>query len=195
MKKPLVFTVALTLILSLSAVINSEAGKKNIRTMPQEEQMNMARSAAPDAISKDATIMVFGPDGKLTEAKKGTNGYTCIPDIDDQEKPDPFCGDKASMLWVADLIGGKEKPSNTEPGVAYMMRGGWHWEKDGKIIMNMNDPAAKRVEEPPHWMVFWPFKSADTRLPVKQGEFGTYIMWDGTPYAHLMIYQNPMAIK
>lgn len=199
MKRLFVLMTGSILALSFMTAMDSEAGKKEtkieIRTMPREDPMKVARSAAPSSVSKDASIMVFGSDGKLTEAKKGTNGFTCIPDIDGQEKPDPFCGNGPAMQWVGDLVDGREKPSNTEPGVAYMMQGGWHWEKDGKITMDKNEPGARRVKEPPHWMVFWPFRSADTGLPVKLGNFGTYIMWDSTPYAHLMIYQNPRGLK
>ena len=201
MKRLFVLMTASALALSFITVMDSQAGekemgmKKDIKTMHRDDQIKVARSAAPEAISRDAAIMVFGPDGKLSEAEKGTNGFTCIPDIDGQEVPDPFCGNAAAMQWVNDLVDGKEKPSNTEPGVAYMMQGGWHWEKDGKIIMDKNEPGANRVKEPPHWMVFWPFSSASTNLPVQPGGFDTYIMWDSTPYAHLMIHQDPGAIK
>ena len=174
----------------------SEKGKTtDIKKAARDAQIEMAMNAAPASVSMDATIMVFGPDGTLVEAKKGTNGFTCIPDIGGQEQPDPFCGNAPAMQWVNDLVKGSERPSNTEPGVAYMMQGGWHWEKDGKIIMDKNETGAMRVKEPPHWMVFWPFGSKDSMLPVVPGKFGAYIMWDGTPYAHLMIYQDPRGMK
>lgn len=201
MKRLFTFITAPALALSLFAAPDAQAGGKmmkmegNIKTMPAEAQIKVARSAAPEAISKDASIMIFGPDGKLTEAKKGTNGFTCIPDIDEQEKPDPFCGDAAAMQWVEDLVAGKPSPSNDKPGIAYMMQGGWHWEKDGKVVMNQNVPGAKRVVEPPHWMVFWPFSASESYLPTVPGKFGTYIMWDSTPYAHLMIYQDPKSLE
>lgn len=86
------------------------------------------------------------------------------------------------------------KPTNTMPGIAYMAKGGSHWEKDGKIIMKKEE-GAKWVKEPPHWMVFWPFDSKTSGLPAIPGNFKTYIMWDGTPYAHLMIYQDPNKMK
>lgn len=50
--------------------------------MSKGEQIKIAESAAPARISKDATIMVYGTDGKLMEAKKGSNGFTCIPSIE-----------------------------------------------------------------------------------------------------------------
>ena len=178
-----------------TAAVGAERMKKSVKTMPAEAQIKIARSAAPPSVSNEATVMVFGPDGKLTEAVAGTNGFTCMPDIDDQEIPDPFCGDAEAIRWADDLVAGKRSPTNDKPGVAYMMQGGWHWEKDGKIVMNNNEPGAKRVKEPPHWMIFWPFKASETGLPTMPGKFGTYIMWESTPYAHLMIYQDPKGLK
>jgi hypothetical protein len=172
-----------------------EAGKSPIPKMSKEQLVKLAMSAAPPAISKDATILVPGADGKMVEAQKGTNGFTCLPDIDGQEKPDPICADAAAWQWVNDLMAGAPKPTNAVPGVAYMAQGGWHWQKDGKIVMKP-EPGAVRHSEPGHWMIFWPFDAKATRLPALPTQtFGTHVMWDGTPYAHLMIYQDPTGIK
>lgn len=170
------------------------ADQHGIKGMNQDQLIKLALSAAPWHVAKDATVMVPGPDGKLVEAKKGTNGFTCIPDIDGMPKPDPMCGDAASMQWANDLMSGAPKPTNTAPGIAYMAKGGWHFEKDGKILMK-NEDGAKAVSEPPHWMVFWPVESKTSGLPSMPNPFGAYIMFEGTPYAHVMIYQNPMKMK
>jgi len=102
------------------------------------------------------------------------------------------------MQWANDYLSGAPKPSNTVPGIAYMARGGWHWEKDGKIILHNSGAdmtGAKRVSEPPHWMLFWPVDSKASGMPTLENKWGTYVMFADTPYAHLMIYQNPMKMK
>ncbi|MBI3802417.1 MAG: hypothetical protein HY282_01470 [Nitrospirae bacterium] len=190
-----VMALSLSLVIPLQAAEKeTKKGKTGIKNMSQEELVKLAMSAAPEHISKDATIMVPGPDGKLVEAKKGSNGFTCIPDVDGMSVPDPICFDAESGKWVNDLMSGAPKPTNTAPGIAYMARGGWHFEKDGKILMK-NEAGAKTMQEPPHWMVFWPFDSKTSGIPSMPSKLGSYVMWDGTPYAHMMIYQDPKKMK
>jgi hypothetical protein len=45
--------------------------------MDRNSEIALARSAAPDSISRDAGVMVLGPHGYET-AVKGTNGFVCI---------------------------------------------------------------------------------------------------------------------
>jgi len=186
--------VAVALLLGMSALLVSvsmaKKGGSPIGKMSKNQLIKTAESAAPASISKAATIMIPGEDGKLVEARKGTNGFTCIPDIDGQSKPDPVCADPAAWQWANDLMSGAEKPTNTVPGIAYMAQGGWHFEKDGKILMK-EEPGAKLLTEPAHWMVFWPFEAATVGLPTLPNKMGVYVMWEGTPYAHLMVYQDP----
>lgn len=196
MKRSLAFTSVAILVLTIlyPARPGAAEAERPILTAPKAEQIKVARSAAPEYISRDATILVFGPGGELKEAVKGSNGFTCFPDIGDRKEPYPFCGDEASMEWVTSFTEGLDEPTNTEPGVAHMMQGGWHYEKDGMILMG-DEPGATGVKEPPHWMIFWPFSSSVTGLPTMPVKgFGTYIMWEESPYSHLMIYQDPLAL-
>lgn len=188
------FLAAAMLVLGLSsAAFSGEMAKKGVEGLSTVQLTNIAQGAAPLGISKDATILVPGEGGKLVEARKGTNGFTCIADLSGQEVPDPFCGDKAATEWVMDMFANKEKPTNMVPGIAYMAKGGWHWEKDGKIVVSTTE-GAKRVKEPAHWMVLWPVTSRETGLPSMPGKFNSYVMYDGTPWAHIMIYEDPMKL-
>ena len=166
---------------------------KDVKAMSEKDQTALALSAAPARISKDAGVMIYGADGKLTEAKKGTNGFTCIPTVMNLPVPDPICMDAASNQWMTDVMNNAPKPSNTVPGIAYMARGGSHFEKNGKVVMA--GEGAKVVKEPPHWMVMWPFDPNASQLPTVPNPSGVYIMFEGSPYAHLMIYQDPNKMK
>jgi hypothetical protein len=169
------------------------AGMKEVKSLSEAEQTKLALSAAPSHIAKEAGVMIYGPDGKLTETKKSQNGFTCIPTVMNLPEPDPMCMDAAVQQWMTDLMNNAPKPTNTVPGVAYMARGGSHFEKDGRVVMS--GEGAKVVSEPPHWMVMWPFEAAATKLPTRPNPSGVYIMFEGTPYAHLMVYQDPRKMK
>lgn len=193
MKK--VFTILACLLLAGAySEASAQQGKSAAKGMSDEELIRTAMSAAPPHITRDATIMAPGPDGKLRVLKEGTNEFTCLADLSGQEAPDPVCADKTAMAWFTSFFNKEEKPAVTTPGVAYMGLGGWHWEKDGQVLMDQTAPGAKRVKEPPHWMILWPFDEKATALPVMHSRFGTYIMYSGTPYAHLMVHQDPMKL-
>ena len=97
---------------------------KEVKSMSEKDQTALALSAAPARISKDAGVMIYGADGKLTEVRKGTNGFVCIPTVMNLPSPDPMCMDAASHQWFNDITSNAPKPSNTVPGIAYMARGG-----------------------------------------------------------------------
>ena len=153
------------------------------------EFIKAAEAGAPAAISGAATIARLEPDGKSTTVRPGTNGFTCsiIPDGTNA----PFCGDANAWQWFVAAMQKMPNPPNAQPGIAYMARGGIHFERpDGTIVLERGADT-KDVREPPHWMVLWPIDSATTGLPTRPNAGGAYIMFAGTPYAHLMIYQDP----
>jgi hypothetical protein len=166
---------------------------KEVKNMSEKDQTALALSAAPAHIAKEAGVMIYGADGKLTEVRKSSNGFTCIPTVSNLPIPDPICMDAASNQWMNDIMSNAPKPSNTVPGIAYMARGGSHYEKDGKVVMS--GEGAKAKAEPPHWMIMWPFDPAMTKLPTVPNPSGVYIMFEDSPYAHLMIYQDPKRMK
>jgi hypothetical protein len=192
-----VFIIGALLIPAVAFPADKPAQKgstvKDVKEMSEKDQIALALSAAPAHIAKDAGVMVYGTDGKLTEVKKSSNGITCIPTVMNLPAPDPMCMDAASHQWMSDIMSGAPKPTNTVPGVAYMARGGSHYEKNGKVVMGAE--GAKVVKEPPHWMIMWPFDPATTKLPTVPNPSGVYIMFEDSPYAHLMIYQDPAKMK
>jgi hypothetical protein len=190
--------VACTFLLpTIGSAADTPAGKKStvkdVKAMSEKDQTALALSAAPARVAKNAGVMIYGADGKLTEVRKSSNGFICIPTLMNLPDPDPMCMDAAGHQWLTDISSNAPKPSNTVPGIAYMARGGSHFEKDGKVVMSGD--GAKVVKEPPHWMVMWPFDPAVTQLPTVPNASGVYIMFQDSPYAHLMIYQDPSKMK
>jgi hypothetical protein len=97
----------------------------------------------------------------------------------------PACMD-AAMQWNSDWMAHKHKPSNTQPGIIYQLAGDSDW--------SATDPWA--TSGTPHkcapgWLIVWPLDPKTSGLSDQPKDSGAWIMWAGTPYAHLMIMQKP----
>jgi len=130
--------------------------------------------------------MDMDAQGNMTVLREGTNGFTCFPGNPGVVGDDSMCADAAGMQWVNDSMTHKPKPTNSVPGIIYMLAGGTDW--------SASDPSATSgtpIKEPPHWMIMWPFDAKITGLSTEAKDTGTWIMYAGTPWAHLMINQKP----
>lgn len=145
-----------------------------------------AESAGPASIAKNASVVTVDANGALKTLRNGSNGWTCMPDSPATPGPDPMCMDANAMKWAAAWMGHKTPPENTV-GVMYMLEGG--------TDASNTDPYAKQptatnnwVKTGPHVMIVGSKEilaghpagaTPDTTVP--------YVMWAGTPYAHLMV--------
>src|SRR5256885_2124754 len=164
----LTILVASTLIMPAITTAGDMPSKKGatvneVKAMSEKDQTALALSGAPAHIAKEAGIMIYGTDGKLTETKKSANGFTCIPTVMNLPYPDPMCMDAAVQQWMTDHMNGAPKPTNTVPGIAYMARGGSHFEKDWKV--GMSGGGGKILRKTPHWVGMWAFDRAGTKVP------------------------------
>jgi len=150
-------------------------------------KIHRALSAAPGWLQAQAAVATFDTHGNATVLQSGTNGFTCVPGTPGVVGDDPMCMDSQGMLFVKSLMAHAPKPANTAPGVIYMLAGGSDysvtnpWAMTGKMIYH----------DPPHWMIMWPFDPKKSGLRTRFSTSGTWVMWAGTPYAHLMIDQRP----
>jgi hypothetical protein len=194
MKQAIIFSPAIAAVFVFGATSHAthETKKPAVLYISDNEQIKLARSAAPPAISDDASIIIVNWDGKYKKVWTGSNGFTCYSDLDKIDVPVPSCMDEAALQWWNDFTSGKPGPTNKIPGFAYMAQGALRWEKNNIIYMDWHEPGTQRIKEPPHWLIFWPFDAKASKFPTYPGTFGSYIMYDGTPWSHLMIYQDPL---
>jgi|SRR5580658_9920674 hypothetical protein len=82
-----------------------------------------AMSAGPPDIAKSARIVDTDPNGKMVVLREGNNGFTCMPGNPKVVGDPAMCADAASMQWAADFKAHKPKPTNTVPGITYMLAG------------------------------------------------------------------------
>jgi hypothetical protein len=109
-----------------------------------------AMSAAPMAISRNATIVVMEND-KMRTLRKGTGAYTCVPDDPTSPGNDPMCLDKNAMDWLNALMGHKDPPKG-KAGLIYMLQGGSDASNDDPFA-TAPPPGKKWVTTGPHVMV------------------------------------------
>jgi hypothetical protein len=145
-----------------------------------------AISAGPEDITRDATIAVMDAKGNMTVIRKGTNEWTCMPGDPNSIADPPMCEDKASMQWDYAFRRHLPKPLNTVPGITYMLAGA-----EQRSDSDPYDKTSPPIKIGPHWMIMWPFDPKLTGLPTKHKPAGAYIMWAGSPYAHVHVMGRP----
>jgi hypothetical protein len=159
---------------------------KPAATADNSDPTASAESAAPASISAGASIVQAAADGTMKELRKGTNGWTCMPDAPATPGPDPMCFDANAAKWADAWLHHKPPPTGVA-GVMYMLEGG--------TDASNTDPYATKptadndwVKTGPHIMIVGSKEilaghpsgaKPDTAVP--------YVMWAGTPYAHLMV--------
>src|SRR5437762_10495003 len=82
-----------------------------------------AMSAAPAALSRNASVAEMNEDGSMKELRQGTNGWTCVPDDPSSPGNDPMCLDANAMEWLHAYM--KKEPPPEKIGFIYMLQGGW----------------------------------------------------------------------
>ncbi|WP_156528592.1 hypothetical protein [Sinorhizobium glycinis] len=145
-----------------------------------------AESAAPAAVSSGAAIHAMDEKGTMRTLREGKNGFWCMPDNPVTPGPDPMCGDANAMEWATAWIGKKEPPKG-KVGFMYMLAGG--------TDASNTDPYATKPEEGNNWVETGPHVMIVNATDMMQGyptepkpdTSKPYVMWAGTPYAHLMI--------
>jgi hypothetical protein len=151
-----------------------------------QEKIARAMSAGPDNISESARIIDTDAQGKKVILREGSNGFTCMPGNPKVVGEPPMCVDAASMQWFADAKAHKPKPTNTVPGITYMLAGA-----SQRSDSDPNDTTSMPIDVGPHWMIMWPFDPKTTGLPTTHKPTGAYIMFAGSPYAHVHIMGRP----
>jgi len=197
MKRPSSKNATLAAILAAAAVLGTnlvrraEAGplQSGVETDASETaqaKIERAMSAGPPEIAKAAEIVDKDAQGHTVVLREGSNGFTCMPGNPKVIGDPPMCADRASLQWSADFAAHKPKPTNAVPGITYMLAGATQ-----RSDTDPYDKTSPAISVGPHWMIMWPFDPNATGLPATHRPTGAYIMWAGSPYAHLHVMGRP----
>jgi hypothetical protein len=152
-----------------------------------EWKIQNAMSAAPTAIASAATLMEWAstPDSAPKQLRAGTNGWTCFADNPGSPKNDPMCFDAQFGNWATAWMSHRN-PNVTSFGVAYMLQGGSDASNTDPFKMQP-DSGHAWVDTGPHVMVVVPNVRSLAGLATDPASGGPFVMWQNTPYAHVMI--------
>jgi hypothetical protein len=164
------------LLASSSAGDNESVQARIARAMP----------AGPSEIAKSARIVDTDSNGKTVVLRQGNNGFTCMPGNPKVIGDPAMCADTASMQWAADFRARKPKSTNTVPGITYWLAGATQ-----RSDSDPYDKTSTPITVPAHRMIMWPFDPKATGLPVTHRATGAYIMWAGSPNAHVHVLGTP----
>lgn len=141
-----------------------------------------ALSAATASIAATATVVAH--DGRVL--RKGTSDWVCMPDFPDVPNDTPMCLDAPWRSFMEALMQ-KRSPTVTRMGFGYMLQ--------GDMPVSNTDPFATGPASTnewiqhgdPHVMVLVPDQRLLDGLPTDPKNGGPFVMWRGTPFAHIMV--------
>jgi hypothetical protein len=168
--------------IATAAFVTSASAQYPTPEVPKSEPeyIAKAKTAAPESIVNEATIIMMQEKGDPKTLQTGSNGFTCLVDPEGT----PLCGDANGMEWMK-AIGAKATPPN-KTGFIYMMAGDVgtsnhdpyatdksHWVQTGPHVMIVGTAAREMASIYPRTMDPDPSQA--------------YVMFPGTPYEHLML--------
>jgi hypothetical protein len=158
-------------------------------------KVQRATTAGPADITKHAAVVEMDAKGTMRELRKGSNGWTCMLIATGPATSESMCGDQAWSAW-GDAYMSKKAPATKTFGVAYMLHGD-HGASNTDPFATGPTAANDWVVSPAHLMLLVPDSTLLDSLPTDPHAGGPFVMWKGTPYAHIMvpIASMPAAMK
>jgi hypothetical protein len=168
---------SLPLLMGLSSVLSAQSGGP-----ADAELIRSALSAGPASVTLRATVV--GPDQRVLRA--GDNGWVCMPDPADVPNNSPMCLDEGWREFM-DAYMNKREPSISGLSFGYMLQ--------GDFPVSNNDPFATGPtadnqwvpDSGPHIMMIVSDQTLLDSMTEDPTNGGPWVMWKGTPYAHVMI--------
>ena len=172
---PRLSALALLLLFMAAPLLSQEAAYES----PDAEALiHDALSATTPEMAKGATVV----DWEENVLKEGDNGWTCFPTPPQFEKA-PMCLDEPWLAWAGAWM--SKQPVNIDRvGIGYMLA--------GDSGASNTDPYAEGETDDwivagPHLMVITPNTETLDGVTTDPKSGGPWVMWKGTPYAHIMV--------
>lgn len=185
---PILLLAALSPAAATAQTPNSTADRSSNTAADDRALIANARSAAPTSVAAIATVMSH--DGRTLE--QGTSDWVCMPDMPNVPNNTPMCLD-APWREVIDAWMNKRTPTITQMGFGYMLQGDLPVSNTDPFATGPT-PANQWIQQgAPHIMLLVPDPKLLDALPTDPKNGGPFVMWKGTPYAHIMVPAEPPA--
>jgi len=184
-------------LLALLAAASASAAQTPPPVPPAEAQIAGAVQAAPPDRRDGATVLGYRDGRDLVELRKGTNDLVCVADNPAEAGFSVVCYHQDLAPFFArgrELLaeGMKGRPreetrwKEIESGTLPMARA----PRASHVLTGKSfDPATGTVEEPfLRWVIYTPYATPETTgLPTTPSPGAPWLMFAGTPGAHIMI--------
>ena len=172
-----------SLAIGIAAVILTILSPTPALAQDKDALIKSALSAAPPAVAETAKVMTMKGD----VLRKGSGAYTCFPA--EGANSAPMCLDAEWMVWADAWMHKKDyKPSKF--GLAYMLAGDTGASNTDPFA-TAKTPDNQWVVEGPHVMILVPDAALLASVSTDPNAGVPYVMWKGTPYAHIMMPTGP----
>ena len=188
---------------------SADAGRAGPRTvLPRDQEIALARSAAPPAVSGDAAVMVLTERG-FEVAVPGTSGVTCVVNRSHPQSLEPHCFDREASATVlpmelrrtellregrsaeeidreiaAGLLSGKYRLPR-RPAMSYMM-------SSRQVLYS--DEGRKVGQWQPHLMIYYPhLTQADLGLGGSPSTEAAMVVDEGKAVSNIMVVVKEFA--
>src|SRR5215472_12581733 len=95
------YKVAMTMVTTLAlGAVTVQNVPAQTKPSSDAEKIANAMTAAPAAVSRDASVVEMNEDGSMKVLRKGSGEWTCVPDDPNSPGNDPMCLDPNAMEWL-----------------------------------------------------------------------------------------------
>ena len=178
-------------------------------SLPREERVKLAESAAPPEISGKATAYLLERSGYV-KVREGSNGFACFVDRQSPFNQEPKCFDaegSATTLVTRLYVEEQRGMGKTEQQIAAAIEAGYKTgkfrapQKPGIVYMMSNNGyllipgKTELVHIPAHLMFYAPYAtSKDIGSPPASANMPRIIR-EGQPDAYIIVIPGPPAAK
>jgi hypothetical protein len=197
---------ALMLVASLTEILEAQsagAGRAGPRALlPRAREIALARTAAPSAVSRDASVMVLTERG-FEVATRGTNGVTCVVNRSHPHSLEPHCFDAEASATIlpmelrrTELLQAGKSGEEIDREIAAGLLSGRYRVPRRPAMSYMMSPEQVLISDEgknvgrwrPHLMIYYPhLRSADLGLAGEPSIEAATVVDEGQAVSNIMI--------